>query len=329
MDSLSLTFNSNSDLVSVVSKRDDISSFKTLPLKDVVNIFSSFNNNSLNRDTGFILDNLKRHVNVNGTDYYFFSYDAITMCPGLTVFESEYEVLNDYFSEFFHSVTDSYDSYDDEDIKIVKLKPMIIPGVILSYTCYASGCRDYNVLHAYNPDSFLPDFSLNGDTILLPSLFQNHFKSSICWGETGYSDLLTRAIRSKDLNFISKIPQVYLNTIFNYDLIYMGYDRVNTFIKKDLFKKIMEEEYKLTNYDSFCEEARQEDILYSYSEDTFQVNSLLLHYMILAYYFKNLDLYVDYLKNLYDYIENNKNDSDNNIITNNRTISQYIKSKKL
>ena len=80
----------------------DISSFKTLPLKDVVNIFSSFNNNSLNRDTGFILDNLKRHVNVNGTDYYFFSYDAITMCPGLTVFESEYEVLNDYFSEFFH-----------------------------------------------------------------------------------------------------------------------------------------------------------------------------------------------------------------------------------
>ncbi len=329
MDSLSLTFNSNSDLVSVVSKQDNISSFKTLPLKDVVNIFSSFNNNSLKRDTGFILDNLKRHVNVNGIDYYFFSYDAITMCPGLTVFESEYEILDNYFSEFFHSVTDSYDSYDDEDIKIVKLKPMIIPGVILSYTCYASGCKDYNVLHAYNPNSFLPDFSLNANTILLPSLFQNHFNTSICWGETGYSGLLDKAFRNKDLSFISKIPQVYLNTTFNYDLFYNGYDRVNTHIKKELFKKIVEEEYGIEDFETFYQELLQEDIICSYGEKNLQINCLVLHYMILSYYFKNLDLYADYLKDLYDYIEDNKDDSNSNIITNNRTVDEYIKSKNL
>lgn len=329
MDSLSLTFTSNSELVTVVSKVNEISNFKRLILKDVVNIFSSFNNNSPTDDTGFILDNLKRHVNVSGTDYYFFSYDAISMCPGITTYESEYEVMNKYFSKYFSSETDYYDSYDEEDIKIIKLKPMTIPGVILSYTSYASGCKDYNVLHAYNPNSFLPDFSLNADTILLPSLFQNHFNTSICWGETGYSTLLDRAFRNKYLSFISKIPQVYLNTTFNYDLLYNGYDRVNTHIKKELFKKIVEEEYGIEDFETFYQELLQEDIICSYGEKILQINCLVLHYMILSYYFKNLDLYADYLKDLYDYIEDNKDDSNSNVITNNRTVDEYIKSKKL
>ena len=336
MSSIEIKINRNhSNFCTLTHRHSDRSISKTFPTEQVIQVMTSLTNSSLVYDSGILPLSLVRHAKFSNEDLYVFSEEEFVINPKVITDEASINVVNEHLKRSIINTCSvkpfEYDGEDEEDEELFIFSPfpITLKGITTLVKINRSGCYNYNVLHNYNPNSLDYSLKLTNDTVLMPTIFPNHFSDSICWGVTGFTEILHNAIKDKNLSIISTIPKVYFNSEFNNDLAYAAYGINVYLVPKSTFEEIFKNIYRVEDYDKFFADCECNCMLRRHSHNNkpyVQIFSLALYLFVIKAYYIDLKLYDEFMKFLYDFI-----DKPDGFIkySYNRTLDQVIKNRGL
>ena len=198
----------NKNLFNVTLEKESLVQSKVVSLENLIKILQTLNNTVDQTDTGYLPKNLLRSVASTNSNKALYHFPSIVAAPKLEIDSfnpKTYRLFNKpYFQLSMHGGYVCFNNYK-------------ILNVIL-YLNYNKHNTGYKVMHLNTAESLFNSTLLNDDAKAFPTIFPNHFETSICWGGTGFGSSLMQYFGNNDLNKLQEIPFVYFNSTFNNDL---------------------------------------------------------------------------------------------------------------
>lgn len=332
--------NSDKTIVTMVKESPLGKIEKNILLQDFLTFVADFNVDKTVTDSGYLVPNLVRKLVKGTSELCFYFFPSITVTPSCSRgnFSSSFLDLfvgKEKDSAAFKVISERAPSRgrrsDSDDFNRFAIQDLKLRNVML-VTLYNKQSKSltYNVFNTLNTSNIFQETAgtITDQTLLFSTLMPNHYSNSICWGSTGFEDVLKGYFEAGNYEGIKSIPYIYFNNLFNNDLASSTYSNMMQYnFSPALFNSVVG--YYINNYNLDITPQRFksefESVMLRRNSSSFHSIHGSIEFLLLmvAPIYSDPALYSQYYSELKSQVESAGQSSDRSVIS----ISQFINSR--